>query len=443
MKKIIQYLIYFHIILICFQFVFRQIFFDTTFYRDIILFLIVLLFLIDNISNKNIILYSNKFILNNIYIYLYYGIIVILFSLSQNEILLDTLLNYRNHFFPAILFIISFKIFKSEKERNNLVKFINFLFFLFSFDIIIEFILIKNNFNMSNIPWYAYTFSHSNRYTSGPDPDFNAIPKESTEILGILGWTHATSAFYVGIFSFCISNFKIFGFKNKGLLNMFLLFLFSLIIILLLGVKTSILTFIFIFLIYLFLNSKIKLKNTIIYFIAIFIFAILTKSIWFEYLYEKYEKAFLIDDAITGNTVIVAIFNYDVLKFVLNEMTGSPLKFLFGGSISSLLENTYLELRLLLFTVQFGFCWLFIFLKFNFDVIISAIKNVKNVYLNHNNINFTIGTILMMISFILDTFHYARLMYYPCIDVYFVIIGAYLNINHNNKNTINENRVTD
>jgi hypothetical protein len=109
-------------------------------------------------------------------------------------------------------------------------------------------------------------------------------------------------------------------------------------------------------------------------------------------------------------------------------MAKSPIKFLFGGDISSLLENAFLELRLLLFTVNYGVIWLFLYLKLNYVFLKKAISNFYSTDFILQDRYFSLSIFLLIIAYLLDSLHYARIMYYPNIDIYFVLLGVFSNV---------------
>lgn len=429
MDKLLRVLIFIHIYLISYQLIFRQIIFETTLYRDFLLILIFGIWGVNSLLKKKFLISFQDKLTNSVLMYFFYGFVIVFFFLVQNVNLIDTLVAFRNHFFPVILFFVSKKVFKNSIERKTVIKFLFIFFNILAFNIVLEWLFMSFKVDMSVFPWYRFTFSTSNRYLTGPEPDFNAVNPSDSPLLGILGWGHATSALFVALFSFLIPLIRYNSFFKNKLISVnsyhVIFFAFSCIILGLIGVKTSLISILIIFFIFLYKHGNINFKKFLPATCLIILLAFLTRNLWSDYIIEKINAAFVGDE---NGSIFTAIFNADVFRFVLLDMAKSPIKFLFGGDISSLLENAFLELRLLLFTVNYGVIWLFLFLRLNYVFFKKAISNFYSADFVLQDRYFSLSIYLLIIAYLLDSLHYARIMYYPNIDIYFVLLGVFSNV---------------
>jgi hypothetical protein len=358
-------------------------------------------------------------------ILLIFGIISLIYQLFIGINIIQCVVNYRNYFFPFLLFFISNKIFFSE---NNIKSFINFLYYVFLFllaNIWIEYFLFEFNQPKTILPWYSYQFQNSYRFTSSSNSNFESIDPSQTPILGILGWPHATSATFFSLFLFFlpfILDFKkIYYLKLNSFKKSFILILSSGAIIIL-GVKMQILTFLCIIPIIVILDHKVYL-NRFLKYIPLTIFVLfISLPFWYTPIVNRYNVAFVGNN--TRDSTLSLIFDLDIIFAVLQSFfSNNLLNFFFGGyNLTEFWFFSLLEIRIINFTFEFGFIWLFLFLYILFYSILYSYRNYKE-RSNYFEKYILFGFILFVISFIFDSLHYFRLINWPNIDLFAILLG--------------------
>ena len=198
MRSKLYLVLVFHILLLLFQLSFRQLIVDTTFVRDFGLFLMCFIFFggqRERIKEKDTLTTLVK-------IYLLYGIIMSLFHIVDGEGVLNTIVEYRNHFFPFILFFIAVYLLRDVKYRKKWVDFLFVVFIILLVDVYVEALMDMAGISRGVLPWYQYQFTHYYRFT---DTDAGAkivVNPEKSPILGLLGWNNPTSCAITALFSF-------------------------------------------------------------------------------------------------------------------------------------------------------------------------------------------------------------------------------------------------
>lgn len=336
-RKLIEFIIYSHIFLISVQLVFRELVFDTTFIRDIFLFLILLFWLFrKHSSNYSILNHKIYFTFWVKYLFIY-GIIMSIIQIVFGKLPTEVIVIFRNNYLPLSLFFVSKYVFETEESRYKFKKFIYFMLVLFTFDILMEFIAFYIGLPKTIFPWYRYQFLHSYRYTTSNLDVVGQVDPSESPIIGILGWSHATSATLFGLFSFIIpfliAKLKsheindIPKYKRNHPLKIYLLILSFIISLIILGVKMQLVSF-FILLILLILllprQNKIIIFRTI--FVIIFILLV-TQQLWFESILLKYETAFV---GVNNNeSTFNSIIDWDIIKIFLEYIFQIQLYFFY------------------------------------------------------------------------------------------------------------------
>ena len=202
--RVIFNMVVLHLVIVFLMIPIRSIIFDTFIYRDIILFSIAILMLGVLSLNKKTRQIQNALDRTMIY-YLSLGVIItLLFIFYSNESVVTSLREYRNHFFPFILFFITREIITDFSLRIKIANLFYILFIMLSLSTFFEYLLIKIiNLSPYAIPWYEYTFQNSDRYIGNKvGSSLGYILPSQTPILGIFGWSHATAASLMCLFGF-------------------------------------------------------------------------------------------------------------------------------------------------------------------------------------------------------------------------------------------------
>ena len=103
--SIMRVFLFVHIFIVSFQIPFRSIILDTTYIRDILPIVTVFLLVgIIAISSSSRIKHRYSLLEKLCFFYLIYGMIMILIWLSSGVSLIAAIRDFRNHFFPVVLF---------------------------------------------------------------------------------------------------------------------------------------------------------------------------------------------------------------------------------------------------------------------------------------------------------------------------------------------------
>jgi hypothetical protein len=359
-------------------------------------------------------------------ILLIFGVFITLFQIISGIDTIYCVVNYRNYFFPFLLFFISNKIFINNYNTKSFIKFLYYIFIFLLVDIWIEYLVFETKLPKTIFPWYTYQFQNSYRYNSSSNSTFDSIDPSQTPILGILGWSHATSATFLSLFLFFlpfiidIHNINIFQLNR---FKKIILSIFSIGAIIILGVKMQILVLLlFIPLIALF-DSKVYLLKFIKYIPVSILLLLITKPFWYQSIINRYNIAFVGNEA--TDSTISFIFNFDIIKSVLESVFSNNIfKLFFGGyNTSDFWFYEFLEIRIINYTFEFGLLWLFIF---SFIIIYSISYSYKKYKKKTSIIDkyILLGFILFILSFVIDSLHYFRLMNWPNIDILAILLGV-------------------
>lgn len=422
MRSKLYLVLVFHILLLLFQLSFRQLIVDTTFVRDFGLFLMCFIFFggqRERIKEKDTLTTLVK-------IYLLYGILMSLFHIVDGEGVLNTIVEYRNHFFPFILFFIAVYLLRDVKYRKKWVDFLFVVFIILLVDVYVEALMDMAGISRGVLPWYQYQFTHYYRFT---DTDAGAkivVNPEKSPILGLLGWNNPTSCAITALFSFFLPFLlrprikKSAEMPKVACLSSFskvLLFILTIGALAILTIKTPFVALAFVFLLYLMKGGKNKNAKTIVAVTVItVIVAYLTFPLWGETFFELFEET-------QGEQGMSYIFDQTVIATLLSvAFSGSPLAFLFGTDITGNSMYTLLEVRLIVHTIQFGVIWLIIY-----GLISVYSLKTYNIINRCNRATFdqmaATGAFLLVVSYLVDFLHYAHVMFLFHYDIYVVSIA--------------------
>ena len=345
---------------------------------------------------------------------------------------IEAVREFRNHFFPVILFFIARKTLVSPKYRVKISNLFSLIFFVFLFVILIEFVLIKIfGYSPYIFPWYRYTFVFSDRYVDNIIGGPSFIMPEDTPILGPCGWPHATAATLMVLFAFSypylLKKSSQNDFNYNSLLIMRLpiwirysiVFLTATLIYFILGVKMHMITFIFVvlFLPYFIINKELG-RYTII--ILVLFIIVLSNNFIQETLLTAATHGFIT----TGwgrDASIASILSVNPISAIFNM----PIKSIFIGDWSGHVGS---ELRLLNYTLRYGLIWFCLFISMFIVGYFYVRKILSDRYVNSSDRLFAIGSIGLLAVCLLDMGHYARAMVWPIIDIFAVCLGCLTSI---------------
>ena len=353
------------------------------------------------------------------YLYLFCGLFYVLVWSLLGANINSLLFMYKNHFFPFILYHFVFNMLNYDIATRKILKILNFIFIIGITSVCFEYLYLKilNN-SPYDIPWYEIVFKYDDRYIGSIGEKYGYILPEQTPILGLLGFPHATAAFIVGLTGFSI--FKLIGNKkfqfslNQKFINLFIMFFVIVITFIILKVKTQMVILIFLCT---FLPMIFKKRNLFIIFIllAVTISFFVSEQLYINSILNSFSEGFLYTN--TRESSFSAIISKNPITTLFNQ----PLLNILFGSPAGITEGS--ELRLLNFTLQFGIIWLILFIS----IVVNVLKNTYK-KINSNIIGFYeiySMFVLFVFTFVgfLDTGHYARIMWFPLIDVFVILIA--------------------
>lgn len=427
--RLVRMLLFIHILIVLFQIPFRAIVLDTTYIRDFLLFAIVFLLLSTVAISGSLNIKRRYFLLDKIFFaYLLFGIVLIIFWLASGVSLISAFREFRNFFFPFVLFFVAKKTLFSSHHRVKIANIFFLIAFTFLLTSFVEYLLIEViGYSPYIFPWYRYTFLTSYRfYGNLAGKGIGYIIPEDTAVLGLLGWQHATAATIMVLFAFSYpylfnkirknhyisSSLWIIRFPNW--ISYSIVFLTGAAILLIFQVKTHMISYFFLIL---FVPLFIKGEN-------------LRKSILITF--------FIIAIVLSNNSIQSIIIGKFIEGFIGNEnMDSTLIAILPENPISSLINrsivNIFLgdwnfyytgEIRILSFTAKFGIVWLSLFLGMFIVGFFNARKIIFNPFVSPSDRLFAAGTIGLLCICFIDMGHYARPLYAPIIDIFSVCLGA-------------------
>lgn len=424
----LRLLLFAHILLVSFQVPFRAILIDTTYIRDILPFVTLCLLLgFIAINGRFWVKQYNSLLDKLVLLYLLYGIIMILFWVISGVSLIEAIREFRNHFFPVVLFFIAKKTLVSLNHRIQTVNIFSLIALILLLSVSIEYVLLKIiGLSPYIFPWYRYTFLFSERYIDNVTGSLGYILPEGTPVLGLLGWPHATAATLMVLFAFSYSFLldKAHKYEHRSSLwierfpmwfRYSIVFLTAAAVFLILRVKTHMVTFAFIILVLPFLTKAKNLgKNLLITFVLVIV--ILSN----DFIYSAVIKAFMegfITRGFGRESTIAHIISVNPLSAIVNQ----PIDSMLFGSWHSTGGS---ELRLLNYTLKFGLVWLLLFLGIFVVGFFYARKIISSRFVKSSDRLFALGSIGLLFICFFDMGHYARAMTWPIIDILAVCLGA-------------------
>jgi hypothetical protein len=432
--RLVRTLLFVHIFLVVFQVPIRAIVLDNTYIRDILPFTIVFLLLgIVAISGSFSIKRSYSLLEKLFLGYLLLGMLLILFWLLEGVPLMDAFREFRNHFFPVILFFVAKKTLVSSHDRNTIVNIIFIITLTLLLMTLVEYLLIKIiGYSPYIFPWYRYSFMVSDRYIGNAVTGSGYILPEETPILGLLGWPHNTAVILMALFAFISPYFFKATYTRiiklsvsqpvyfSNIISYSIILLTAAVIFLILGVMTHMVSFLFILLIFPLLVKGISFSRNFLIIFGMSICALMNDSVW-DTLNNAIIGGFLYDDLhgresslsfLVGVNPFVEIYNMSFISKFIGTF------YYTGGS----------ELRLLNYTLHFGLVWLFLFVGIFIVGISYARKIISNRFVKPYDRLFALGSIGLLSVYFLDMGHYAKTLFAPNIDILSICLGVLTSI---------------
>lgn len=404
-NRLLQKLLFLQLILIFFHLGIRY-FIDSTLVRDAVLILAIIVYTLsqrtaearDQVSSSTIWMIC-------------YGVVIMIVHSLTGDSALNAITQFRDFFLPLTIVPIYKTVFTDRHFRMKTVNLLFVLFAILLIDVYFEFFVRLLGFSRDFLPWYPYQYTHLYRFTTAPEPMPNAISPEQAPILGIFGWPLLTSAALMGLFAFLLpwimaDNSKSVELKFQKRLSR-VKYLFIVVVagaFLILEVKTSILAFLVILFIFFFKADRKALKSIMLITFFFVITAYLTKEFWIG-VFESFA-----DELAEGE--LDYILSFETMTSLFGAfISGSPIDFLFGADFSYLPHFENLEIRLLVFTLELGVIWLFLYC-----ILISNVFKSGRYLLSKRQIEgadslLVKGIQLSLIAYLIDMLHYANQMY--------------------------------
>jgi hypothetical protein len=431
-SRIVVILIIIHFVLVFFQIQFKSMILDTTFWRDLLLiplsvasfFLILKGYVIDNSLDVMMILL------------VLYGVIHIMMI---DYGFIEDFRVFRVYFMPYMLYFIA-KRYIVSKENVMLVTNVLFaVFVVYLLDVYFEYFLNYFGISQFDIPWYKFTFRTSYRYignvSSGNDAGY-IMPGEAG-VLGFQGWEHASAAVTVVLFAYSLPFIHIKGinkYKRYGnvlpkarYLNYFLFAVLVLCALLIYNVTMPLFQYCIImilFALYDINNRKVRYINKRVIIAAVIILIIMIALYYgrdSELFQRHYGNIFGHRKQKDETSTLSTIVDSSIIYFIF----GLDIKgFLFGlGDKVNMLKYVVTENRLLYYGVQFGMIWMFMFIGIIFTSLRLARKVMRMIQEDQIYSYEVFGIALVVVACSMDMLHYARVMMFPLIDMYSILLG--------------------
>jgi len=406
--------------------IWRSMLVDTPLLRDIPLFILVifwLAFLANDMLHKR----SVKADLLSIFVglYLIYGLFMIIYAMEIAELDVFSATNqFRNYFFPLILFYIARRAFVSTSSVKLLLWFFFIIFSVNAYYIILEFGSQFISYDIHNLPWHAWRIQTDTRFLGG------AVSLPSIA-LGIQGFPHYTAPGFVALFSMIfpfIMRKNVYYSKGWPLMRsqtiaFFYILGIMILSIIFLSVKTHMVTtLLVIFGLTLFIHRKYSIYFGV--YLALIIIVLLNFEVFTDRIDTLWHQL-TIGDPKEGTRINV-IFNLEGLKFYLDN----PLRLIiFGtGNLQHVIQDIFsmlFEIKYVVYLFTFGAIWFFLFVGISFISIVYAINICRNKHYHLQDRLFSAGIIGMTFVFLIELGHYGQAIAMPNIEIWFISLGVF------------------
>lgn len=416
MRKILIYLILIHLILVTYSLQLRSIFINVPIYRDIIPILLSLYVVVSGQIRFQTVF--DKLIGG----YLIYSVFYIIFWSALGENIVSMAMLFRNHFMAFVLYYVSRRIFMRQDALNLLYKFISFTLIIMIASAIFEYFTIKVlAISPFKFFWYDFVFRYDDRYIGNLVGGRGYILPEVTPILGILGFPHATSALLVSLIGFYSLPFakKIITLSDGQYFNLsikFALILFAsfLIIFFVLKVRTSMVIFLLLFTV-----VPIFISGKNIYKIFLFVFVLMVLALSNEYVISS---AFVsLNEGFSSTHYKTSSFGQIISVNPITKITSAAPLNIIAGTPTNPAGS---ELRFLTYTLQFGLIWFILFTALYGYSLFFTYKLIKIKSSSILDKKIQLGILFFLLASFIDMGHYARVMWYPMVDIFAILCGV-------------------
>ena len=426
---LIEALLLTHLVVVAFQLPIRSIIFDTTFLRDIFLFSAAGLWILSVLRG---IVRGEKSELNQLDIlfggYLLYGCLELFIGFGGGLGIVEAASQIRNFFCPAMLYFVARIALRDPFARRRLLKVMLWISIAYIVDVVIEFALLHLGMSNTRIPWYTLVFRVSDRYIGNEIGAAGYIDTFSyLQVLGFLAWQHATAATLMALFAFSYPFWTIGRLQNVlgydlgfigRLPNMFRSFILvsGVLAVGILNVKVHLVSLVLVMVVLSFLLFRDLRLRHLRHFVLATVVLIASESLYSNVIADI-RQGFESDPLKPSGLDLVIDLND--FKSLIDRPV---LRILFGNVNFS--GSDYFEIRILQFFLNYGLVWLLLAVGSCVTGLTMAWMIAFDPSTERQAHLFAIGTIGLLVVYIVDMFHYATTMYLPNIDFWSVCLGA-------------------
>ncbi|CAB1075332.1 hypothetical protein D1AOALGA4SA_3152 [Olavius algarvensis Delta 1 endosymbiont] len=428
--RLVKQLLFTHLVVITIQIPLRAVLVDTTYWRDILLGVTVNLSILFVLAERGRIRGRQFSLLGSLsFCYVLYGVFLIPLTVYDGFTLVDSIREFRNYFFPMVLFFVSRRILGSTLLRAQLTNLIIVMGGILIAGVILEYLVFMLGLSKNSLPWYAYTFENSYRYIGNITGETGYILPQDSPILGFLGWPHATVAVIMTFFAFGYP----FLFSSRRKISQVgaalwwtripnwiaAAALFAVITgVLIIKVKTHIVVLSFFILALPFIGTR-SLSSRF-WTVSCVLFLGFAFTLWFwPTLSDAFRDTFI--DRPNRRATLPVLFSSELPLFIL-DLPATSFFLGWRGDAGFIKDGT--ELRLLYYTLRFGTVWLILFLGLFLTGFWQSYRFMKSKNVHPFDRLYAMATSGLMLVCILDMGHYARVMTWPIIDYFAVCLGA-------------------
>lgn len=432
-------LLFAHLILVTFQFVLRSTILDTTFYRDVILIGILIwsfaLFMLT--IDTRVVAFRVCSLDVAVLAYVAYGVLASTVAAAKGIGLMQTVLQFRNQFLPVALYFASRYALRSFEEQSQFVRLAFALTIVLCFDVIGEQLLSLFSVAGDWVPWYPYFFRNSDRFVGNAVAGTGYVDPAESPVLGVLGWPHYTAATLVALFAlvypFLSVRLRVGSGPRRKAVGLSVashrwlrrgVVALPFLCVVILSVRTHLISLAIILLVIpLMLDRTVLKRNVVLLLLAV------CASIWVApvrmRLISAYHSGFVGD--VDRPPVAKLIFTSAEVNYFRELPIDQKLFGLGNVQSAEFAAIGNFEVKILFFTVAYGILWFAIFAAVYVIGLWYAVQLVRHSRAQFVR-TFAVGAVGLLIVYLIDMVHYARLMYFPNLDFWAVTLGCLANL---------------